>query len=297
MEEAFFKQAKENEEKIRIYGPHVAGFVNLVCNAGLYPLFLMSTQLSLSQKPAPDYSGKKFKDKMFSYVFSQHQGNSPYRPAKFYNYTSSFIHNSLQGFSSFFKGFSASVLGFYLSILSKSAASYALSDKLSNLNRTSQILSEIVLSSSIELSVYPLFVIQTRLINQHSKMRVFKNSLEIIEKCGFRSLYAGWGSILPRQVVLSLWAGYGHEIDRNFELVLGSSTMFQVFLREIVVAAGGIFIGYPLITLSRRVAACGKVVGMSSNGYKGITQAFVKVLGSEGISSLYRGFGFFALAV
>jgi hypothetical protein len=257
----------------------------------------MSAQLSLSQKPVPDYSGKKFKDKMFSYVFSQHQGNSPYRPARFHNYTSSFIHNSLQGFSSFFKGFPASVLGFYLSILSKSAASYVLSDKLSGFSRSGQVISEIVLSSTIELSVYPLFVIQTRLINQHNKMRVFKNSLEIIEKCGFRSLYAGWGSILPRQAILSLWAGYGHEIDRNLELVLGSSTMFQVFLREIVVAAGGIFIGYPLVTLARRLAACGNVVGMSREGYKGIVQGLGTVVAKEGISSLFRGFWLFALAV
>jgi hypothetical protein len=120
MEEEFFRKVKENEEKIQVFGPHVAGFVNFCCGLALYPFFQMSAQLSLSSTPPPDYSGKKFKEKMYSYVFENHAGNRPYQPARFFNYTSALIHNSLQGPFAFYKGFSASFLSFYLSILCRS---------------------------------------------------------------------------------------------------------------------------------------------------------------------------------
>lgn len=132
MEEALYSRLKENEEKIRVYGPHITGLVNLICNIGLYPFFQISTQLSLSSKPSPNYRGKQFNEKVYSYVYASHEGNRPYRPAKFHNYTSAFIHNSLQGPTSFFKGFAPSVLSFYLSILSRSASTSLLSDKTSS---------------------------------------------------------------------------------------------------------------------------------------------------------------------
>lgn len=132
MEEALYVKLKENEEKIRVYGPHLTGLVNAICNVGLYPFFQISAQLSLSAKPAPNYSGKEFKEKVYSYIFNSHEGNRPYHPAKFHNYTSAFIHNSLQGPGAFFKGFSPAVLSFYLSILSRSASTSMLPENLSS---------------------------------------------------------------------------------------------------------------------------------------------------------------------
>ena len=128
-------------------------------------------------------------------------------------------------------------------------------------------------------------------------MKVFAGSWEVYQRCGIKSLYAGWGAILPRQLILAAWAGYGTEFDRKLELIIGSSTMAQVFLREIIIGAGGMMIAYPLLTASRRVAACGDIVGMSREGYRGVSEAIWKIGKSEGPGSLLRGFGFFAVAV
>jgi hypothetical protein len=128
-------------------------------------------------------------------------------------------------------------------------------------------------------------------------MKVFSGYRDIVKKCGVRSLWAGWGSVVPRQAILACWAGFGLQIDRNLELVIGSSTMVQVFLREIIVGAGGMLLAYPLVTLARRVAACGSVVGMSRQGHQGITQTLLHIIRKEGPGSLFRGFGFFLFAV
>lgn len=128
-------------------------------------------------------------------------------------------------------------------------------------------------------------------------MRVFSGSWEMYQKCGFRSLWAGWGGIMPRQFILAAWAGYGINADRKLELIIGSSTMAQVFLREIAIGAGGMLIAYPLMTACRRVAACGDVVGMSQDKFTGVTQALWKITKNEGVSTLFRGFGYYALAV
>ena len=151
--------------------------------------------------------------------------------------------------------------------------------------------------SIAEIVLQPLFVVQTRLINQSQNFKIFKNSLEIVKKCGIRSMWAGWGSVVPRQFVFSLWAGCTPEIEKFLRKVLGTSSGIEGMLREVLAGIGGYLLVYPLVTATRRVAAFGEIIGMSTLRYSGVFNAFFKICKDEGAKALFRGFGCYAIAV
>jgi hypothetical protein len=128
-------------------------------------------------------------------------------------------------------------------------------------------------------------------------MKTFADSLDMVKRCGIASMWKGWGGILPRQFIISLWTENSTAIDRSCERLLGSSNFFSVFLREAIVGAGGFLLAYPILTLSRRVSAAGQVVGMSQERFYGVFHCFWKVLRAEGPKGLFNGFGSFTVAV
>jgi Mitochondrial carrier protein len=142
-----------------------------------------------------------------------------------------------------------------------------------------------------------LFVAQTRLINQHRNFKVFTGISDIIKQCGIRSMWAGWGSIIPRQVILSIWSAYIPALETYIERVLGSSSELEILIREILIGIGGYVLVYPLITASRRVAAYGTAVGMSTQKYSGFVHALWRVSKDEGVKTLFRGLGAYSIAV
>ena len=91
MDELLYEKLKENEEKIKRFGPHVSGLANIACNLVLYPLFQISTQLQISPNTTPNYLGNTFKSKITSFIFSSHSANKPFVPPRFHNYTSVLI--------------------------------------------------------------------------------------------------------------------------------------------------------------------------------------------------------------
>ena len=135
MEEVLFEKLKENEgkinvEKIKQWGPHITGVVNLCCNALLYPVFQVSTQLQLSMAAGPTYHGKTFQQKVYSFIFEPHSANKPFRAQVHPTYFSAILGSSMQGALGFFKGFSMYTSQFYLSILSRSLSTSLVSNYL-----------------------------------------------------------------------------------------------------------------------------------------------------------------------
>jgi hypothetical protein len=154
-----------------------------------------------------------------------------------------------------------------------------------------------LISSISDLFLFPLFVAQTRLINQNRCLPTFSGFADMAKRCGLRSLWQGWGGIFPTQLIISLWAASAAQIDRAVERLFGSSTVLHVFLREIVVGSGGFLLAYPFFTATRRVAAAGTVVGMSREEFYGVWHALWKITRHEGVKGLYNGFAGFAVAV
>ena len=130
MDELLYEKLKKNEEKVKKFGPHLSGAVNAGINTVIYPFFQISTQLQLSSYTTPNYTGKSFNSKLQSFIFESHAANKPFRPPKFYNYTSVVIWNSLQGLTGYYKGFLYGTSSFYLSILSRSIATSVFYDTL-----------------------------------------------------------------------------------------------------------------------------------------------------------------------
>ena len=151
--------------------------------------------------------------------------------------------------------------------------------------------------SAVEGLLQPLFVVQSRVINQNQNFKVFRNSWDMVQRCGIRSMWAGWGSILPRQAILSAWAMHIPEISNFLGGVLGDSSGAEGFISEAIVGIGGFLLVYPLFTASRRVAVCGNVVGMSKEKYSGVAHALYKISREEGILQLFRGIGSYTAAV
>ena len=133
MDELLFEKFKENEERVKKYGPHVSGLVNACCNAALYPFFQFSVQLQLSPSCPKNYTGTDFQSKISSFVFSPNSANKPFTPPRFHNYFSVFLSNSIQGPLSFYRGFTPAVSLFYLNILSRSLFTSSFSTQLKDL--------------------------------------------------------------------------------------------------------------------------------------------------------------------
>lgn len=301
MEDLFYEKLRENEEKVKNLGPHVSGIVNALCNVILYPIFQVSTQLQLSPvqailKDSP-LIAKDFRTRLYSMVYVPNSMNKPFSPPRFLNYSTVVMYNSLQGFTSFYKGFSHATLSFYLPLFSRSLVTSNYYSQLADLSFTERIFAETFMASACEFVFHPLFVAQTRFINQHNKMRTFTDTLDMVKRSGIFSMWRGWGYILPRQFILAAWVNYSSSLDRETEKYLGSKYFYQVFSREVLVGAGGLFISYPLLTAARRVSAYGKVTGMETRRYYGILHALWKIGKEEGVKGLYRGFGCYSFAV
>jgi hypothetical protein len=119
MDEVFYERLKENEEKVKKIGPHLMGAVNAACNLALYPVFQMSMQLQISKSLTKNCSGKALKDRLFGIIYTPNPANRPFVPPRFFNFSSVFLHNSLQGPLGFYKGYSHAISAFYLNILTR----------------------------------------------------------------------------------------------------------------------------------------------------------------------------------
>jgi Mitochondrial carrier protein. len=92
--------------------------------------------------------------------------------------------------------------------------------------------------------------------------------------------------------------GWFSSNNRYFlEKVLGSSSDVEVVIREVLRGIGGFLLIYPLLTASRRVAAYGKIIGMSNEKYFGVTHALYKITKNEGFFTLFRGISSYSSAV
>ena len=96
---------------------------------------------------------------------------------------------------------------------------------------------------------------------------------------------------------MSAWADLVPTIDIFLEKVLGSSSDVEVVIREVLRGIGGFLLIYPLLTASRRVAAYGKIIGMSNEKYFGVTHALYKITKNEGFFTLFRGISSYSSAV
>lgn len=140
MDELLFEKFKENEERVKKFGPHLSGIVNCVCNLGLYPFFQVSTQMQLSPACKANYSGKGLTEKLSSFIFTPHPANKPFTAPRFSNYLSVSFYNALQGPTGAYKGYTSGMSFFYLSILSRSLLTSAFYPQLKELSFESKIL-------------------------------------------------------------------------------------------------------------------------------------------------------------
>lgn len=116
---------------------------------------------------------------------------------------------------------------------------------------------------------------------------------------GFRSMYQGWGAILPRQLILSAWINNLPKIDSVTDEILGvkRDNKVQVVIKEMLLGIGGYLIAYPFLTAQRRVACQETHIGMPAKLYKGTIHCMWKVIRHEGVEVLYRGIGIYSIAI
>jgi len=298
MEEELFYRLQENERRIQKYGAHVAGLVNYGLNAGIYPITLLSLQLQMTPTPGtPNYTGKTLQQRLSSFVFERHPGNIPYRPARFMDYRAAIMGVSLQGIPGFYKGYFTSSLHFYSSLYCKAASTQILTQFSSEdfrKNKQARILSETSMSFLIELSLYPLFLAQSRLAAQNfnKNFRVYDGMLDVYMKTRPLELFRGSLASFPKQVILSLWQEYTPLLDHYVGQALGADdpSSFEVILKELFLGMGGYMLLYPILTAQRRYAIQSNTTGMACTEYKGVTHCMYSILKTEGISGLFRGF-------
>mmetsp|Transcript_32703 Transcript_32703/g.56904 ORF Transcript_32703/g.56904 Transcript_32703/m.56904 type:complete len:179 (+) Transcript_32703:1060-1596(+) len=121
MEELLLKTLQQREDRIKLYGVHVLGLANLALCLPLQPLFVMSSQLQFTGKPAlPNFSGTTFQDKLGSYIYMKHSANRPFKAPQFANYQAAYFENTLSGYKSFYRGTWSGALAFYFSTIAKS---------------------------------------------------------------------------------------------------------------------------------------------------------------------------------
>ncbi|CAG9313508.1 unnamed protein product [Blepharisma stoltei] len=305
MDELVYQKLQENERRMKLYGPHLAGLINASINLCVYPFLQISTQLQLSPIPSShNYIGKSYAEKVSSFIWNPHPANRPYKAPLFKNANSAIIWNSLQGYLGFYRGFFMGISHFYFGILARTAGTYLTFACFGeNYIKSSQerIITETLLSSMCEAIIQPIFVAQTRFIqqNRRANFRTYDDFFHMWKISGFRSMYQGWGAILPKQAIINVWVNHAPMIDDMTDEILGlkRNNKYNVFSKEILLGLAPYFIAYPFLTAQRRVACQESHIGMPERKYKGVLHCMWKVATQEGIDVLFRGSLFYSIAI
>ena len=105
--------------------------------------------------------------------------------------------------------------------------------------------------------------------------------------------------MLPKQALLVAWQYAIPHVDVALDEYLGRKKKFSalVLARETALASLGFLLIYPILTVQRRAAVQSPTLGMRPLLSRSCTQLAWHMLRHEGVTSLYRGFAAFTLAV
>lgn len=155
------------------------------------------------------------------------------------------------------------------------------------------------LFSGVSATLYPVVVLKTRQQISQTQFSSFRTAMNILRHEGFRGLYRGFGTSLMGTIPARALYMTALEMTKSS---VGTATI-QLGLPEttaatVANAAAGLsaavaaqLVWTPVDVISQRLMVQGNVPSESSSNYRGGIDAFQKILRSDGIRGLYRGFG------
>jgi hypothetical protein len=262
---------------------------------------VISTSLQFTRKPAlPNYAGKAFQDELVSFVYSKHSANRPFQAPQYSNYKAVYLESSLCGIKSFYRGTWSGALALYVSLVVKGVLVRCVPEDFSSKLLAGNSHAEVGTSCAAELVVQPLFLAQSRLMLQSSakNMKTYQGILDVFVKCP-RELMQGSTAALLRGGILG-WCHYSAPfIEQGIKDLLGAlqSSTLASMSAETLSYAVGYWLAYPVLTLQRRLSVQSASVRMLPYQYRGVVHGLWTTVTKEGVSSLYRGFGVYSIAV
>ncbi|CAK9179913.1 unnamed protein product [Ilex paraguariensis] len=160
------------------------------------------------------------------------------------------------------------------------------------------------LFSGVSATLYPVVVLKTRQQVAQSQISCIKTAFSIVRHEGFRGLYRGFGTSLMGTIPARALYMTALEVTKSN---VGTATIRLGFpeptAAAIANAAAGLsaamaaqLVWTPIDVVSQRLMVQGgganpKIPSVSSCKYLGGIDAFRKILNTDGVRGLYRGFG------
>ncbi|XP_028807035.1 solute carrier family 25 member 44-like [Neltuma alba] len=158
------------------------------------------------------------------------------------------------------------------------------------------------LFSGVSTALYPIIVLKTRQQVCSSQISCFQMSFSIMRYEGFRGFYKGFGTSLTGTIpARALYMGALEVTKSNVGSAIAGLGFSDTTATAIGNAAAGVssamaaqLVWTPIDVVSQRLMVCGSSNVLSSvhcGNYRNGFDAFRKILCTDGLRGLYRGFG------
>ncbi|MFH4973627.1 hypothetical protein AB6A40_000336 [Gnathostoma spinigerum] len=131
---------------------------------------------------------------------------------------------------------------------------------------------------------------RTHVLNQ-KKMTAIGLTIELLKKKGIFGLYKGFGATMARDVTFSAiyfpFYAFLESLGPRSADASGDATFYTSFLAGLTSGAFSSFAVTPLDVIKTRLQLINKGAGEAQ--YKGIADAFIRILKDEGLEALFKG--------